>query len=74
MLRPVEGAPEWTPWYDKAFGVIVRADTEEEARDMASECRGDEGKAVWLDESKTTCVELTPDGEKEIIMVDFAAA
>jgi hypothetical protein len=33
LLRPVEsGSAFWEPWYDKAFGFVVRAETEEDAR------------------------------------------
>lgn len=32
LLRPIDGCDEWNPWYDKAFGFVVRAAREQEAR------------------------------------------
>ncbi len=71
ILKPVE---HWVPWYDKCFGVIVRADTERKARELASEQHGDEGPEVWLNSEKTTCEYLMAEGEQEVIMINFAAA
>ena len=89
LLKPVEGLPNddnpWIPWYDKAFGHVVRAETEQEARRLANEAGGEEsgprresfyfsndfhGGEVWLHQKYTTCVELTPDGQAEVIMSD----
>jgi hypothetical protein len=70
LLRPVSG---WTPWYDKAFGFVIEADTEPEARAEASLQHGDEGAAVWLSEASTTCVEL-PTGTSGVILRDFWSA
>lgn len=71
LLRPVTG---WKPWYDSAFGFVVRAETEERARHIASTEAGDEGSVVWFDPAKTTCVELQAAGPEEIVLRDFAAA
>lgn len=71
LLIPVNG---WKPWYDKCFGVIVRAESVEQARKFASEKAGDEGKSVWFNELQTKCEELTNEGKAEVIMVDFASA
>lgn len=75
-LRPVEDAKEWEPWYDKAFGFVVRAATAQAAREFvaASDQCGGEGNEVWLDPSKSTCDELTLEGEPEVIIMDFARA
>jgi hypothetical protein len=84
-LRPVEGLKEdnpWNPWYDKSFGFIVRAETEEEARKIAHENSGDEALdeqynrtiPAWLNKEYSTCTELTDDGEAGMIMQDFARA
>jgi hypothetical protein len=64
----------WEPWYDKAFGFVIRAASEQDARQMASENAGDEGPDVWLDHTKTTCTLLTTDGEWCVICRDFARA
>lgn len=71
ILEPVK---DWKPWYDKLFGVIVRARTEKQARKMASKYAGDEGKEVWLDADKTTCTLLLNEGDVEVIMTNFANA
>ena len=91
LLRPinpdVEGSP-WKPWYDKAFGFVVRAETELEARTLADEDAGNENVVIdwesepmisthpWLDPNLSTCIELGPgvDQPSEIILRDFASA
>jgi len=47
LLRPVVGHGNleddpWSPWYDKAVGFVIRADTEENARVLAQSRGGDE--------------------------------
>lgn len=87
ILRPKENLKDnpWTPWYDKVFGFIVRAKTEEEARKMANEQGGDEtgpvrnrvyrtGGDPWLNPEYSTCEELSKEGEAGVIMRDFARA
>lgn len=85
ILRPIEDHPAWEPWYDKAFGFVVRAESESEARRVAQENGGEEcyrgkdgygtGKSeCWTDPSAATCVELSADGHPGLVMTDFAAA
>lgn len=86
LLRPVENDPLWDPWYDKAFGFVVRAETEAEARALAHEDAGDENRGefmheklgpkgrAWLDAEHSTCVELPADGEPGVVIRDFASA
>ena len=81
ILRPVDGLVNtdnpWEPWYDKAFGFVVRADTEEEARKLAHDDSGDETKktrAPWLDAAYSTCAELLPEGPAVVVAQDFYAA
>lgn len=69
ILRPDEEPPA----YDVANGFVVRAESESAAREIASKNSGDEGRSVWLDPEKTTCVELMADGEPGCILVDFNA-
>jgi len=74
----------WDPWYNKAFGFIVRAETEERAREIANENAGDENnewigidkpiKTPWLHPQYSTCDELIPDGMEGLIVRDFHAA
>lgn len=70
LLKPIEA---WDPWYDKADGFVVRAQNVKEARKLAADCHGDEGRSVWLNAQITTCVELTADGPPEAILRDFSA-
>lgn len=90
LLRPVDRQEPndnpWQPWYDKAFGFVVRAETEAEARDMAHADAGDESRGEfmnektantrepWKDATYSTCVELLPEGPAEVVMQDFARA
>lgn len=87
VLRPVAGLEKdndpWEPWYKKAFGFVVRAETEEEARSMADADGGAENYSgigtskeyeivgPWLDSRYSTCEELTTEGEAEVVMRDF---
>jgi len=68
---------DW-PNYDAYFGHVVRAETEEEAREFCL-C-GDEGVYgaepgcnPWLDSTKTTCQELTQNGASGVVLSDFNA-
>lgn len=88
-LRPQGNLPKgdnpWEPWYDKSFGFIVTAESEEEARKLAHDNAGDENRncflgketsktrSPWLDENYSTCCELIPN-EKKVVMNDFASA
>jgi len=74
ILKAIYGIEDFSPWFDKSFGHLVRAESEIDARAIASRHCGDEGVEPWLNESKTTCEELTSDGEEEHLMVDFALA
>jgi hypothetical protein len=90
LLRPVKtldkGDNPWEPWYDKAFGFVVRAKDEQEARQFAHEDAGRENRGTflgvktantaspWLDPAYSTCVVLTARGEKGVIIQDFARA
>jgi hypothetical protein len=69
-----QGNP-WDPSWDKAFGFVIRAKTQERARDMASKNSGLENKAEglnpWLDPEYSSCIELKSDGPEEEIMRDF---
>jgi hypothetical protein len=81
-LRPLDGRREWSPWYDKAFGFVVRAETQEDARKIVASAYeqgmqkgpGNEGPEVWIDPDATSCVELVAEGDPKIIIVDFVRA
>lgn len=79
LLKPIDleaDVSPWRPWYDKAFGFLVRAETELEARTLADGDAGDENRPTlvdgsydyeskliihpWLDPNLTSCLELGP--------------
>lgn len=90
LLKAQENLPDgddpWEPWYDKSFGFVVRAETEERARQLAHNNAGDENlgeflrtkiadtKQPWLDSKYSQCAELLQDGEAEMVLQDFHAA
>ncbi len=91
LLRPREDLPAydnpWEPWYDKTFGFVVRAASEDDARELADSHGGAEvdrywsedenramSKPLWRESRYATCVELTPDGEPGIVIEDTHAA
>ena len=69
--------------YDCAHGFVVKAETEADARALAQANGGDEvgrylpegerhtAPQVWIDPSYTECIEVTTEGEQEIILTDF---
>lgn len=61
--------------WDQGRAFVVRAETEAEARQLASNEAGDyrEPTDKWADPSFSTCTELTSDGAPEIILEDFKA-
>lgn len=82
ILRPVDPSSPRFEAYDTTHGIVVRAETEAEARQLADSCAGDENDSVWyvgpdqhawLCPSVTKCEELTPDGMPGVILVDFKA-
>jgi hypothetical protein len=66
--------PEPECSFDELREVVVRAEDEGEARLLASEFRGDEGKAVWLDEKQTTCEKVPTRGKSVVICADYHEA
>ena len=70
-VRGYKNSP-WDPWYDKCFGLVIRAETEDAARQLAFASEFDEGwgKRAWLDKEQSICEELLPEGEPEIIIED----
>lgn len=90
ILKPVDGLPNgdnpWDPWYDKCFGMVVRAESEEEARQFAHESASDENRGEflrqkiantegpWLDPKYSTCDELSEHGEPGVLLQDIHSA
>jgi hypothetical protein len=78
-------AHPWTPPFDKTMAILVRAETEDDARRLAQTKAGHEGQGiyqywgaaddelaegVWLGTDWTTCDELVAAGEPGVILVD----
>lgn len=61
----------WWPEYDCAYGFVVVAENEHEARLIASEQAGDETPMAWLSHEFSNCAELLPDGRSQIILRNF---
>lgn len=70
ILKARDDAEPWSPWFDKTFGMVIRAESEERARTIAAENCSEEGRGAWLDSENSTCEELTGDGEEEVIISD----
>ena len=67
LLRPKKNIP----FFDVVEGFVIRAETERNARKMASKACGDEGPGLWKLKTLSTCVELTSNGPEEIIVRNF---
>ena len=72
-ILKVNNEEAYIPKYDVMVGCIVRAKTEEMARELASKHRGDETSEVWLRSDWSTCSLLSPSGKDEFILNDFRA-
>ena len=63
----------WNPWdqnYGCNQGIVVRAETENDAREIADMNQGRETMNPWLNPKFTTCEELTSEGEPDVILID----
>jgi hypothetical protein len=72
----VDGKDPWQPHHDRAFGFVVRATDEAEARWLAHEAAGEEKRALegvqpWLDSGYSTCEVLEGGGAAEVVLVNF---
>jgi len=88
LLRPIrnKGDDPWEPWFNKSFGFVGRAASQDEARTFADAEAGDENrgeflgskiastKHPWLDEKYSTCDPLLNDGMPGVVMQDFKSA
>lgn len=81
LLRPIKDLKNdpWSPWYDKAFGFVIVAESEDAARKLTENHTGDEAgwdnrwPNPWLDPTLSTCVEV-PIDEARMVLRDFASA
>jgi hypothetical protein len=62
------------PTYDCAHGFVIRARTPSEARSIAADLHGDEGKDLWMDPTQSKCVHLTAWGNIGLVIRDFIHA
>lgn len=72
LLRPRDPPPvpnPWDPWYDLPFGLVVRAESELAAREIAHG-ENPAPQQAWRRSNASTCVELTADGEPGVIIED----
>lgn len=72
----VDGKDPWQPHWGKAFGFVVRAPSEEEARWQAHASGGEENRTLpgvqpWLDPHYSRCDPLSDDGAAEVLLVNF---
>jgi hypothetical protein len=83
LLRPIDDeADPWVPWYDKCFGMVVRAETRQQAREIASKEGCDEVATwqaekwpnPWLDPDLSTCEQLWRAGDPGVIIQDVHSA
>lgn len=76
LLTPLDedSVPWGASWYNKVFGLVVAAENETAARQIASQGCGSEGGAAWLDASLSSCAELTADEKAGEILVDYRRA
>ena len=74
ILRPINELANWSPWYDKAFGFVVRAIDETSARIEAAKQCGEEGADAWVDKKLSSCEELQSNGPIEVVLRDFSSA
>ena len=84
ILEPREDLPAddnpWEPWFNRCFGIIVEAATEDRARAIAHEnctCKDQwilRDKRAFIDPRYTTCTELRPSGQDRFVMATFEEA
>ncbi len=59
------------PLYNCAHGFVIRAYNQYEARAIAADSCGDEGKGLWQDPTQSECVHLTGCGNIGLVIRDF---
>lgn len=69
----------WVPWHNKMFSLVVRADTDREARKIAHEHGQDENNELlavspWLDETYSSCKLLLHAGPTGLIIANIKSA
>lgn len=72
LLKPIDEGDKIF-WYDCNHGFVIRAESEGEAREIASKNHADEGSEVWLNTERVSCEKITNEGEPGIVLCDFVA-
>lgn len=84
ILKPVKNLPDdnnpWEPPYDCHHGMVVRAETENQARQLAHKNGAAENgswrfsdvktKTPWLDCQYSTCEILSQAGEAAVVLIE----
>ncbi|SDJ24272.1 hypothetical protein SAMN04487867_12972 [Vreelandella titanicae] len=69
--------PPFNPGYDVTQGLLIRAESEGDARAMADQkTRAEYGRPrhrPWMDTRLASCAEMTSEGAAEIVMMDYQA-
>jgi hypothetical protein len=75
ILRPIKtmNSP-WDPWYDKCFGMVIRAESEKLARSLASRHCGAEGSEPWQNPTQSSCEIIDREGPEVVLISDIASA
>lgn len=59
--------------YDEYDSFVIAAESQEQARQIAADANGDEGRAPWLDSTRSICREIDAKSEKGIVLRSFQA-
>ena len=72
ILKPVDdSSAPWLPYFDRMFGFVIRARTEDAARGVAASNCGAEGPDAWLSSKLSTCVEVLAEGSEGVILDNY---
>ena len=55
LLQANRNNSYWDDWYNKCFGMVIVADSAEDARALATKEDSSENITVWQDAAFTTC-------------------
>jgi hypothetical protein len=57
-LEAIEDTSPWEPWYDMTDGFVIVAKTEADARAIAADDCGPEGRLAWLNSEFSRCTKV----------------
>jgi len=60
-----------TPDYSHAHSFVIRAASEEEARELARKADQSEDGTAWTDDTQSICISLSLEGEQNILLSDI---